>query len=290
MFGFGKKANAKLERLRSVLLPILKCVHCQSIELRLSSDTNIRCAACGFDYPVHKGTPVMMRDPSDAMGFQDEVVVSNPYTPQWLDIIYRTAPGLVLDFGSGNNPDMHPHVIKMDVFAMSHVDVVGTGEALPFRDDSFGAVMSGAVFEHVPDPFLCAKNLRRAMKPGAEIYIETAFLQPYHAYPHHYFNMTTRGVEKVFEAFEKKDVGVQPWQGPLFTLSWVLRRWTEMMPPDERAKFESTTVKAILEESASNPFSRKWLGSFGPKENEELASAVFFRGVKPPDQDPTEHR
>lgn len=272
--------NRKLERLRTFILPLLKCVECGAHDLSLVADIELRCV-CGKTYPVHKGIPIMLPDASQGMLFGEDVVCGNPYNAQWRGVVDRVAPEPVLDFGAGNNPDPVDTVVKFDVFAMPHVDVVGTGEKLPFRDGVFGGVMSGAVFEHIQQPFVCAENLYRAMRPGGEIYVETAFLQPYHAYPHHYFNMTTRGLSKVLESFEPRDVGVRPWQGPLFTAHWILRRWAEILSDEHRQTFLNTTVGEILAEAQANPFSERWLVGFDKKDREELACAVYFSGHKP---------
>ncbi|MBN8740556.1 MAG: hypothetical protein BGP24_21660 [Lysobacterales bacterium 69-70] len=271
----------KLQRLENFILPLLKCIACNGVELRLASEQEIVCCGCGKSYVVHNGTPIMLPRAEDGISFADEVVIGNPYTGQWRDVAQRAAPHPVLDFGSGNNPESAENIVKMDVFAMTHVDVVGSGEQLPFRDGVFAGVISGAVFEHVQQPFVCAENLYRAMKPGGEIYVETAFLQPYHAFPHHYFNMTTRGISKVMEAFELQKVGVHRWQGPMFTLEWVLRRWSEMLSPEDREAFSNATVAEILAEAHSNPFSLRWQDNFSEKNIEELACAVYYSGRKP---------
>lgn len=273
--------NRKLERLRTYILPMLKCIECGAHDLSMTGDAELRCPACGKTYVVHEGTPIMLSNAADGLQFGSDVICGNPYNAQWRAVIDRAAPNPVLDFGAGNNPDEVDNVVKLDVFAMPYVDVVGTGEKLPFRDGVFGAVVSGAVFEHVQQPFVCAENLYRAMQPGAELYVETAFLQPYHAYPHHYFNMTTRGVSKVFEAFEPHMVGVLPWQGPLFTLHWIVRRWSEILGPGDREGFLNTTIGEIIREAQANPFSERWLSGFTPRDREELACAVHFNGHKP---------
>ena len=38
----------------------------------------------------------------------------------------------------------------------------------------------------------------RVVRPGGRIYVAVAFLQPYHGYPHHYYNMTLQGLEQLF--------------------------------------------------------------------------------------------
>jgi hypothetical protein len=45
---------------------------------------------------------------------------------------------------------------------------------------------------------MCAKELYRVLKPGSEMFVAVPFLQPYHAYPDHYYNMTKPGLRNLF--------------------------------------------------------------------------------------------
>jgi SAM-dependent methyltransferase len=102
---------------------------------------------------------------------------------------------VVLHLGSGNVPSTDPRVISLDVLPCESVDVVAEAESLPFANDTFDYVESGAVFEHVHDPLSAAREVRRVLKPGGRLRIDTAFLQAYHGFPSHYFNMTPQAVE-----------------------------------------------------------------------------------------------
>ncbi len=99
-------------------------------------------------------------------------------------------------------------------------DVYGDIHHLPFRDDTFDIVHSQAVFEHVAHPFSAAQELIRVTRPGGLILTEVAFLQPLHAVPYHFFNMTLWGVEELFADCE---IVAADWFGPLSeTISWLL--------------------------------------------------------------------
>ena len=77
--------------------------------------------------------------------------------------------------------------------------MLGVGEALPFKDNAFDAVLSLSVLEHVRDPFACAAEIARVLKPGGKLICCVPFLQPLHGYPHHYYNMTGQGLRALFE-------------------------------------------------------------------------------------------
>lgn len=75
----------------------------------------------------------------------------------------------------------------------------GVGEVLPFKNNSFDALISLAVLEHVKDPWRCVSEILRELKPGGEIICCVSFLQPFHGYPHYYYNMTAQGLKNIFD-------------------------------------------------------------------------------------------
>ena len=105
----------------------------------------------------------------------------------------------MLDFGAGIQSDdrLYPHVVNLDAVHFRNVDVVNSCRALPFRDGRFCAVVSQAVFEHLADPFFAAAEVLRVLKPGGLVLIDTAFMQPFHGDPDHYFNMTLPGLREI---------------------------------------------------------------------------------------------
>ncbi len=270
--------TAKMKRLREFILPLLRCPACGGGSLTLGEE--VACPGCGKKYPLRHGAPVMLPDPAAADAFDAGVTVANRYTRQWLDLIDRAAGGPVLDLGSGNNPDAFPNVIKLEVFAFPEVDVVGQAEALPFVDGAFAVVMSGAVFEHLADPWQAAAEVGRILRPGGEAYVETAFLQPVHAYPAHYYNMTIAGVERLFGALRRIESGVRPWQYPGHVLGWTLSAWAGKLPPAVRERFLGCTFGDFLAEYRRDPHHRQWLEGFGPADLAELACGVYFHGCK----------
>jgi ubiquinone/menaquinone biosynthesis C-methylase UbiE len=228
----------------------------------------------------------MTLEPDNALSFAQDVVVENVYSEQWLDLVNRAGQDMVLDLGSGNNPLVFDHVVKIDVFALPNVDVVGLAEGLPFRDGTFRTVFSGAVFEHLRDPFRAIDDVSRVLREGGDVYIETAFLQPVHAFPDHYFNMTLRGLERLCSAFERLDSGVRAHQTPSFMLRWVLQVWAMKLPDGEREDFMRATVADILKEYSDDVFSKRWMTQFTRKDMEQLAAGVYFHGYKRPEGAP----
>ena len=175
-------------------MPLLKCVLCSS-EKFILLDNEIKCRECGHEYMVLNHIPIMILEPEIALDYSDDVVVDSCYSDHWTNIFQKGFPHPVLDLGSGNNPDYYPNLIKVEIFPFPNIDVVGYGENLLFKSEIFEIVFSGAVLEHVRNPLEVIENIKRVLRPGGEIYIETAFLQPVHSFPDHFFNVTVSGLE-----------------------------------------------------------------------------------------------
>ena len=203
-----------------------------------------------------------------------ENVSANNYDPTAKDLIEKYADGLILDCGAGLRNVYYDNVVNLEIVPYPTTDVLAVGECLPFRDGSFDAVFSFNVLEHVRDPFACAAEIARVLKPGGELYCVVPFLQPLHGYPHHFYNMTHEGLRTLFEPHlrvEKQEVLASGL--PIFTLTWFLRRWAAELPEMARYHFLRMRVEDLIGEPV------KYLSSPAVKElpaavNFELASAT----------------
>jgi len=89
--------------------------------------------------------------------------------------IEMLGPGTVLDLGCGTGAtDFEGRVVVgldpvIEMLALSPVRdrVVGTGEALPFQDESLDAVFSGFVFRNLSSIDDTLAEIDRVMKPGS---------------------------------------------------------------------------------------------------------------------------
>ena len=92
-------------------------------------------------------------------------ISENPYDAETVGLIEQARDGLVLDVGAGLRPTYYSNVVNYEIAGYETTDVIGIGEDLPFQDDTFDGVLSIAVLEHVKDPFRCAAEIARVLKP-----------------------------------------------------------------------------------------------------------------------------
>ena len=209
-----------------------------------------------------------------------DAVSSNDYDGHVLGLIDRHKDGLVLDCGAGKRARYFDNVINFEIVAYDTTDVRGVGEELPFVDGTFDAVISIAVLEHVKDPFRCAAEIARVLKPGGELICCVPFLQPYHGYPHHYYNMTHQGLRNLFEpAIAVDRIEVYESVGPIWTLTWIASSWADGLSGAAREAFLNLRVRDLIapaQQFLSAPFVRELPAA----KNLELASACVLFGRK----------
>ena len=211
----------------------------------------LRCTACDMAYPVRDGVPILlpagMQEPGVGTVEPDDPVSKHPYSPAALDIIEEhSAQGWVLDLGAGGKHQRWERVVQIDIFRYPMTDVVCTADRLPFRDNAFRAVISQAVFEHLQYPEDAAREIRRVLQPSGIAKIDTAFLQPEHGYPHHFFNATETGLRHWFRDFDIRWSGVESYQHPQWALSWFLGVYLDRIGEAQGRVLEKATIAELL--------------------------------------------
>lgn len=217
-------------------------------------------------YPIVNGKPVLVREIRDLHITPPAGNLisknSNYYKPK----SPVTEGSWVLHFGCGEVPSNEPNVFSLDILPTHAADIVAEGEALPFADNIFGAVESVAVFEHVYDPFAVLKECRRIVKEGGYFLTDTAFMQPYHGFPAHYFNMTPVAVERYFaDDMELVSSKIGPNANPGTATLLTLERLMLAVGHKKAAEFKDMKVGQFIDalrENRRNPTLNNLLSAY----------------------------
>lgn len=174
------------------------------------------------------------------------------YKPTSINLISKIGvDAYILDVGGGDRKISIKNFVNLDVERHpGYVTIVADAHNLPFKDDAFDLILCEDVLEHLKKPWLAVNEFFRVLKNGGFIYVDTAFMQPLHRWPKHYFNMTKDGLRVLFEKFQEIGSGVQPYQMPSYTLVSVMARYIILLIPGlyrrgEKAEFHHVYNKEV---------------------------------------------
>ena len=115
--------------------------------------------------------------------------------------------GNLLDFGCGAKPyqSLFTNVDKytgIDIENEGHdhqneqIDVYYDGEIIPFDNETFDAVLSSEVLEHVPNVDACLKEIGRVLKSHGKLLITVPFVWQEHELPFDFRRFSSTGIKK----------------------------------------------------------------------------------------------
>ncbi len=203
----------------NLLLPILRCPETGE-PLILSEDETLVSRSGSRSWPVVNGRPVFTPEGSGVQ-IQSESHVSNPLPDEAIQLI-RSCRGLVLNLSAGASAIRFDNVVELEYTIFKHTNVVGDVHRLPFQDEVFEAVVCMNAFEHYREPDLAMEEIRRVLRPGGRLFMHTAFLQPLHESPHHYYNCTEFGLRQWLRNLNVDEIRVSDNFNPIYGLSWLL--------------------------------------------------------------------
>jgi SAM-dependent methyltransferase len=163
------------------------------------------------------------------------------------DFLQSAGPNaMFVEIGAGLRFMPADNVVTVEIYDYPSTDVLGVAESLPFRNCTFDGALALNILEHVKDPFLCARELRRVVKPGGKIYVMIPFLAPEHGYPSHYFNATRFGARELFSNCQVEKQIVHPSSHPIGALGNFLSVYADGLPAEVRDLFWGMPASALL--------------------------------------------
>jgi uncharacterized protein YbaR (Trm112 family) len=259
------------------LIDVLACPLCRSAVKRV--DPGLQCTICRHEYPVVDGVPVMLPDErAREVAHERELDVKENYITMVQQVVDAFPPShVVVDLGAGNRDTANPSIIRTDILLTPYVDLISDAHQLPFLDESVEMVQSSAVFEHLKQPFVAAKEIFRVLKPGGHVYAECAFVYPFHGYPGMYFNASIEGMRSLFQDFEEEIVAVAPWQMPSFSVETLLAEYLKYFKPQTAVEREFVDAVKALDRFPIRSFDVR----FSQKDAARIAAGVTYVGMKP---------
>lgn len=156
---------------------------------------------------------------------------------------------------------------RTDIYLGANVDIVCDGHDLPFRDDTFDAVICQAVLEHVLDPQRVVDEIHRVLRPGGLVAAGTPFLQAVHAGAYDFTRFTLSGHRWLFRRFDEIASGIRG--GPGLSALWSLRVLARGLGLGPKGALITTSLFAWLNRLDS-AVARRW--------REDGANGVWFVG------------
>jgi SAM-dependent methyltransferase len=92
-----------------------------------------------------------------------------------------------------------------DIRRTSLVNVVGSGESLPFAPNSFDVVIATQVFDYFAQPYEAAEQMRTVLKPGGCLLMSVASVAPRFS-DEEYWRFTPAGIRAILAGFSQISV------------------------------------------------------------------------------------
>jgi SAM-dependent methyltransferase len=275
---FREIKRRKFERLAG----ILACPFCKTGVRRMNND--FTCDSCGRQYR-HSGNAADFLTPDLRSTFSivdTENVSDHGYDGRITAAIEANPGKIFVDLGAGLKYRCYENVVNFEIVDYPSTDVLGVGEKLPFANDSVDFVISSVVLEHVKDPFACAREMMRVLRPGGTLFCIVPFLQPRHGYPHHYYNMTKDGLLNLFDGLIVREVDIPDYLHPMAAITWILRNYAVGLPVELRNQFLTMKIDDLIRLfPTGKSFDHPLFSRLSQEARESIACGTYLRAEKP---------
>ncbi len=93
---------------------------------------------------------------------------------------------------------------------------------IPVEDCRYDCILFSQVMEHLPEPELVLRELRRVLKPGGRIFCGAPLMYPEHGAPHDYYRYTQYGLRHLFSKAGFVIEDIHRMEGFYQTSAWFL--------------------------------------------------------------------
>jgi glycosyltransferase involved in cell wall biosynthesis/SAM-dependent methyltransferase len=201
------------------MLPLLRCPETEQTLMLCAEGDALVSEDGSRRWPLVMGRPLLFPGMGTPI-INSNAHLSNPLPASARAIIQSTS-GPILHLSAGGTIERFDHVIEAEAAVFRNTDLICDAQHLPFKTGALHAVLALNAFEHYRDPRVAAGEIWRVLRPGGRVLIHTAFLQPLHEAPWHFYNCTRYGLEAWFEDFETEKLHVSPNFHPGYSLSWL---------------------------------------------------------------------
>jgi SAM-dependent methyltransferase len=155
-------------------------------------------------------------------------IAADRVADRMLEMLQTVANPRVLVVGGGDSgagmkgllDDPRYAIVESDVYFGPRCNIIADGHNLPFRSDSFDAVICQAVLEHVVRPQACIDEIHRVLKPRGVLFVDVPFMFPVHMGAYDFTRFSLGGLRLACRWFEESDAGISggPWQAVAHTI------------------------------------------------------------------------
>lgn len=167
--------------------------------------------------------------------------------------------GKVLDSGCGSMPYKKlilenkevKSYIGLDVeFALDYYsdkpDFYWDGITMPFENETFDAVLSTEVLEHILNPDAYLLEIKRVLKPEGIFFFTVPFLMSLHEIPHDYYRYTPYSLEIIFKRVGFTNISIKPMGGYNAAMAQMTGLWVNKYLWGKKKKIIQVIVKPII--------------------------------------------
>jgi SAM-dependent methyltransferase len=254
------ETNARASLKNPDVLSIIACPICKGATTITGETVVCTSAACGASFPIIAGVPILINDRNSVFTIAEFrqhqattfdrgrplVEAADPLWRRAVRAINRKSPTLslatgdfsanaalaqisaeierprILVIGCGDSA-FDPGagtIVYTDVAEGQLVELICDANDLPFRDESFDAVLSTAVLSYVTDPVRSVAEIARVLRAGGFVYDVCPFMQQVVMGRYDFTRFTYLGHRRLFRHFTEIRSGMA--NGPAMTLAWSL--------------------------------------------------------------------